>query len=197
MESMSSANVKTRKVVDFLREKCHFSNYQIAQFEYLCKSTFSEVSKLLIMGIFFRQHLPLYFFALFILICLRSTTGGLHFYTYMGCFLTTFGYFALAIYILPQISLPVHLEIVFLIASIAVCYRIGLVTSKYRPEQSDMKRQVCRLLSCVFIILYGILLCVIPENNYLTVGFWVIILHALQLVVAKYKRRKETELNVV
>lgn len=182
-----------KAIANYVQTKCHFSNYQMAQLNYLFKSLFSDVSKLLIMGLFFHRHLALYFFALCIMIWLRCTTGGLHFYTYWGCFVMSFCYFLLSIYILPNISLPVYLQILLLLAGTIICYRTGLITSKYRPEQPEHKKQICRTVTCTFILLYLVLICIMPENKYIAVGFWVIILHSLQLLAAKYRNGKEAD----
>ncbi len=52
---------------------------------FLFKTLASEISKIIIMGILFHEHITLYFFALFVMIFLRTSMGGLHFYTYAGC----------------------------------------------------------------------------------------------------------------
>lgn len=77
-----------------LKEKYHLSNYQIAQLTFLSKTVFSELSKILIMGVIFHKQLPLYFFSLLIMLVLRCSTGGLHFYTYVGCLTTSIIYMA-------------------------------------------------------------------------------------------------------
>lgn len=175
----------------YLREKYQISNYQIAQLEYVFKTFASELSKMLIMGILFHRFLSLYLFALCVLLCLRNTTGGLHFYTYAGCLACSILYMGLAICILPHLTLPFYGKICALLASLLVCWRVGPVVSKYRREPSPERFRHFRNLTCIFILIYISLLFIIPENPYTTVGFWVIILHSLQLTAAKIRKKGE------
>lgn len=46
----------------YIKDKYGLSNYQIAQLAFVFKSTSSELSKILIMGIVFHNHLRLYAF---------------------------------------------------------------------------------------------------------------------------------------
>ena len=86
----------------FLKEKYNLSNYQIAQLVFLLKTLSSELSKMLIMAILFQNHILLYIFALIIMLCLRCTTGGLHFYTYLSCLVASTIYLWLAVVLLPR-----------------------------------------------------------------------------------------------
>uniref|UniRef100_UPI0040562C58 accessory gene regulator B family protein n=1 Tax=Agathobacter sp. TaxID=2021311 RepID=UPI0040562C58 len=173
-----------------LKEKYHLSNYQIAQLIFLAKTFFSEASKILIMGIIFHKQLPLYFFALFIMLLLRCSTGGLHFYTYTGCLVTSVIYVWLAIVFLPNIKIPFNIKLLLLLICAIVCYHIGPVPSKYRPPFRDHFIQKCKSIVSSFIFFYSLFLYVMPESTYSTVGFWIIILHSLQLLIAKYTRKE-------
>lgn len=177
-------------VKTFLKEKYGLTSYQAAQISFVCKTLGSELSKLLIMGLLFHNCLPYYFFSLFVMLILRCLMGGLHFYTYWGCLASSILYIFCAIYVLPNISLPSYLQLTTLAASIGLCYLIGPVISKYRPDACRKHFKRNTNFACKFIFFYALLLYVIPENNYSIIGFWVIILHSLQLLAAKiYERR--------
>lgn len=169
-----------------LKQKYHLSNYQIAQLTFLSKTVFSELSKVLIMGVIFHKQLPLYFFSLLIMLVLRCSTGGLHFYTYIGCLTTSIIYIWLGIILLPKILIPPNLKIILLIICIIICYHIGPIPSKYRPPFNDDFIKRCKKTISCFIFLYTLILYIMPKSTYLTVGFWIIILHSLQLTTAKY-----------
>ena len=173
-----------------LKEKHNLSNYQIAQLEFLGKTLLSEISKTLIMGIIFHKHLPTYFFALLIMLVLRCSTGGIHFYTYVGCLTTSIIFLWAGIILLPNIAVPLIVKLILLLLCIISCYYIGPVPSKYRPPYSRKFIQKCKLVISAFIFLYTIVLYVVPESPYINVGFWIIILHSLQLLVAKYTRKE-------
>lgn len=177
-------------VLKHFQIKYNFTNYQIAQLKFLFITLASEISKILIMGIFFYNKLPLYFFAIFVMLCLRSTTGGIHFYTYVSCLLASVTFLWLAIRILPLIHLPIFMSLILLLGCIITCYMIGPVTSKYRPTPSQNKAQKYRSLTCGFVFIYTVVFYIFPENSYLIIGFWVIILHSLQLILAKLKRKE-------
>ncbi len=172
-----------------LKEKYQLSNYQIAQIAFLFKTLFSELSKMLIMGILFHNQLTLYLFVLFVMLFLRCSTGGLHFYTYWGCLTSSIIFVGLALLILPLIHLPSHIQLILLLICILVCNFVGPVVSKYRPTPSKELYSRGKNTTCKFIFIYSLVLYIIPENTYITVGFWTIILHSLQLIVAKIRKR--------
>ena len=173
----------------YLKEKHHLSNYEIAQIEFLFKTVSSELSKMTIMGIMFHKHLGLYLYALCIMVYLRSTTGGLHFYTYAQCLTGSILYIGSAIFLLPNITLPSYLQLVLLMICILTCYRTGPVVSRYRQEPSPQKFQHCRNITCIGIFIYALITYIMPENQYIIVGFWIIILHSLQLPIAKIRKK--------
>ena len=174
-----------------LKEKYQLSNYQIAQIAFLFKTLLSELSKMLIMGILFHKQVTLYLFALFVMLFLRCSTGGLHFYTYWGCLGCSIIYISLVLWILPTITLPKYMQLLFLLICILMCNFVGPVVSKYRPTPSKELYTRGKNTTCMFIFIYSLILYIIPENTYITVGFWTIILHSLQLIWAKIRKKGE------
>ena len=176
----------------YLKTTYHLSSYQTAQIIFLFQTIFSEISKIVIMGILFHDKLSLYLFALFIMIFLRCSMGGLHFYTYAGCLITSTLYLWLAVYILPDIVIAKYLQIAALLLCILICNYAGPVISKYRPEECKERFTQCRRFITIFIFFFALILYIIPENKYIYVGFWVIILHSLQLLVAKIRKKGDS-----
>ena len=172
-----------------LKDTYHLSSYQVAQLAFLAKTIFSELSKLVIMGFLFHRQFIIYLFALFVMLFLRSSTGGLHLYTYGGCLLTSILYLWLAITALPKLILPPYIQVMFLLISILTCYFVGPVVSKYRPTPSPQHFKRCRNTTCIFIFIFTLLLYIIPDNSYMITGFWIIILHSLQLLAAKIRKK--------
>lgn len=180
----------TEQIKSYLKKNYDLSNYQIAQISFFFKTILSEVSKILIMGFLFHSRLPLYIFALFIMIVLRSFMGGLHFYTYLRCLSSSVIYLGLAVYVLPHLSISPCPQFILLLLSILVCTYIGPITSKYRPESCKRHFTKYKRLAIGFILLYTLILYITPGNNpYLYVGFWVIMLHSLQLIIAKIQTK--------
>lgn len=174
-----------------LKETYHLSNYQIAQIFFLFKTVASEISKIIIMGLLFHEHLKSYLFGLSVMVILRSAMGGLHFYTYISCLITSFLYLWLAIYILPNVTVIKLLQLIILLFCILLCNHVGPITSKYRPPECELYFQRSTHFTCSFIFIYALILYIMPVNHYLTIGFWVIILHSLQLLLAKIPKKGE------
>lgn len=175
----------------YLKNTYQLSSYQIAQVIFLFKTIFSEISKIIIMGILFHDKFTLYLFALFIMIFLRCSMGGLHFYTYAGCLIASTLYLWLAVYLIPNIAVAKYIQTATLLLCILICNYIGPVISKYRPEASKERFARCKKFITIFIFIYALILYIMPENKYLYIGFWVIILHSLQLIVAKIRKKGE------
>lgn len=175
----------------YLTGKCHLSNYQAAQVVFLLKTILSELSKLLIMAILFRRQIIYYLFGLLVMIFLRCTMGCLHFYRYSQCLLASIIYIWLSVIVMPHILIYKYVEIILMIFSILICYYIGPLPSKYRPQYSKQYLTKMRLFTSKFIFLYTLILYIIPRSKFLSVGFWIIILHSLQLVIAKILSKGE------
>lgn len=180
--------MKTLK--QLLKAKYNLSSYQIAQLSFLFRTLSSETSKMFIMAIIFYKELPLYIFTLLTMLILRCTTGGLHFYTYIGCLLTSILYIGISIWFLPNVIIPPNVKILFLLLCIIICNYIGPVPSKYRPPYSKEHVKTYKTVVSIFIFIFTLILYIIPESQFSTIGFWIIILHSLQLILAKYRRKE-------
>jgi len=174
-----------------LKENYHLTNYQVAQIFFLFKTLGSELSKMILMGILFHSKFSLYLFALFIMVFLRSSMGGLHFYTYVSCLAASVFFLWLPLYPLSYITVGLPLRLLTLFVCILICNIIGPIISKYRPDVCKELFPRCKKFVTIFIIFYAALMYIIPENQYLTVGYWVIILNSLQLIVAKIRKKGE------
>lgn len=173
-----------------LMEKYGLSRYQVAQLTFLAKTIASDVSKMFIMAFLFHRQFTLFLFALAIMLVLRCSTGGIHFYTYIECLAGSTLYLWLAIWLLPHIALPFPLMAALSALCALGCFLIGPVPSRYRPPYTEAFKKRCKIIIAGFIMLYTFALCIMPESPYMVVGFWVIILHFLQLLAAKYTRKE-------
>ena len=181
------------RIKRYLTVNHHLSNYQVAQIFFLCKTLFSEISKILLMGVLFAHRLPFYFFALFIMVFLRCSMGGLHFDTYIGCLAASTLYLWLAVVLLPRMAVARALQIIALLLCILICNVVGPVVSKYRPASIQKQFRKNTRFTTLFILIYGLILYRIPQNPYMRVGFWVILLHSLQLMAAKIRKKGEPQ----
>lgn len=172
-----------RNLTASLQSRYSLNDYQIRQLKYMIITFTSEISKLVLLGILFYAKFDSFIFTTLILLLLRKSTGGLHLKTYWGCLIFSAMYYIFAIVILPHIPINVMIQILLLLLCIAINLKIGAVTSSYRPMAND--HQIHRARKNIIIILSLYLFTyMIPTIQYRTIGFWVIILHTLQLTVA-------------
>lgn len=169
-----------------LQAQGKYTNYQIKQIIFLTKSISADISKVIILSILFYNHLTEYLIALTVLFVYRTYSGGLHFNTYLGCLIATGSYFYLAIIVLPLIHIPFLIKFLLLNTCMVIFSKLTPVTSKYRPPLSSTKIILCQNITTTITFLYIIILYIMPENPYITIGFWIIILHLLQLIFAKF-----------
>ena len=180
---------------DFLKEQYEFSDYQIAQLKYFFKTVTAEFSKLAIMAFLFRDKIGLYFFAITVMLLLRTSTGGLHCKTYWGCFGVSLGYMVLSIEILPLLTVNKLLQLVLLFICMLVNHYIGPITSAVRrPLQEHVIKRV-RIQAFLIIFFYLTLTYILPETPYITAGFWVVILHTVQLIAAKILKKGKSKIK--
>ena len=165
-----------------IKQKYNISNYQAEQIIFVIKRLGSELSKLLI--IFLEDFLS-FLFQLIFMCFLRSFSGGFHFYSYWSCLLASVLYMSSLVFIFPNITLPLYMQIFLLSISFCICYLIGPVLSKYRINFPKKQLYFCRNVTCSIIFLFSLILYIIPQNRYMVAGSWMIILHSLQLLAAK------------
>lgn len=182
-------------MLTYIQKKFDFSDYQIAQLRYFFLTFFGELSKLVMLGFLFRKHLLLFIWAVFILHLTRSSLGGMHCKTYWGCFFMSLMYLTLAIEVLPRISVNKFFQMTALIVCIMVSHHIGPITSKLHPVLSERVCTKLKIKICVIFFIYYILLYIMPENQYITVGFWVIILNTIQLVAAQLAKPSKLQVK--
>jgi accessory gene regulator B len=186
-------------ILDKIQEEYGFSDYQIKLLRFSFTGILYDLSKTLILGIYFCiiGRFPEFLFALIPLVLLRIRSGGIHFRKYWTCFFFSFLYFCLAIHILP-VLVPMHPLAVYpvLLVCAVTDYLVGPNTLKEKIVVRDavMKdAQSSRIkkakIECFQVVLIVAILCFLfPENRYLIVSFWTVVIHAVQLVITKVMR---------
>lgn len=173
-----------------------FSDYQIKLLRYSFTGILYDVSKTLIFLVFFIaiDKLPEFIFAVVPLILLRTRTGGIHLRKYWTCFLASFIYLYTVINILP-VMVTVHPLVIYLILLLCAIldYVIGPATMKERTCSQDefilnKKKELtkkAKIQSFQVVFLVAVLFYIFPDNRYLIVSFWTVVLHTLQLSITK------------
>ncbi len=182
---------KDRSIQNYLRVNFDYSDFQIGQIKYTVTSILSEVSKMILMGIFFAftDHLVLYIYAVAVLLSLRTCTGGLHMKHYISCFLVSFALLYCGIILLPMISLARPIYFVGLLLCICINEYCAPVVSSYRPTPDGFRIKKAKKQALIVITAYALIMHVCPLNSYMITGFWMICLQSFQLLIAKVIRK--------
>lgn len=174
---------------ELLKSTYHFTDYQIAQLEFLAKTLSSEFSKIFIIGLFFWKELPFFFVSMLVISVLRTSTGGLHCKTYLSCLAASWLYIVFTIKLLPLLPIEQIPAIFMLILCAITDYKIGPVTSDVHLPLTESSKRKGRLCTLFTIIAFLILMIFFPENTCVITGFWIIISHTLQLIAAKIRKK--------
>lgn len=170
-----------------MNQKTLTPEYKLRLKNYYKKCIISEGSKLILFSLIF-DLLSLfkeYLIALLILLVLRTNGGGLHCKKYRSCFLLSFsmilGNIVLAHYFAPTLKV---LCIVLLIC-LPVMMVLVPITSAYRPNLSTKIVKKSKIITFIFILFFILCSCTIAPDILRNIGFWTIIMHTGQLILAQ------------
>lgn len=172
-----------------LKTQYAFSDYQVAQLEFVCKTLAAELSKLLIIGLFFLDRFPIYVVSILLLAFLRVSTGGLHCKKYLSCLLVSFLYVFLCIQILPLIYVNKLFQMILLFLCLLINYYLGPVLSDVHLPLSSKRIKGVKIQAFIIIFFVLIVTYILPENALITSCFWIVVLHTLQLLMAKIRKK--------
>lgn len=123
------------------------------------------------------------------LLPLRCNIGGLHFKTYRTCLLVTFSIFIVAIIILPKFILTKVKVILLMFLCLILTLIIGPIINPTRPSLSKFQIKKSKKRAAIIFVIYTILYCIFPDNQYIICGIWITIEQTIQLLLAKIQRR--------
>ena len=193
-------------IFEELQKTYNYSNYQIALIKYALSAIFSECSKLILLSLFYIYigRFSYFFMSICVLLLLRINGGGFHCKHYITCLLFTFLLLLASVVILPKyISLNPVIMLISLMICLLINYYIGPIASPFRPSPDSLLLKSCKnncfLVIFIYIIIVSIFNTNIILNIYLTIGYWTIILHTLQMILAKIlmKGRYEYEIKEI
>ncbi len=169
------------------KDKKELTEYESKLKEYYWKCFISEISKVIFfLIIFVLLGLTVeYLIALFFLMLFRINGGGLHFQHFVSCLIVSFAFLAvsilLALYITPQ---PIFM-IISLLLCIPIIYHLVPITSVNRPPATPEQIRKSKRNTCIIMVVLILLICICPDTIYLHIGYWTVILHMLQLIIAQ------------
>lgn len=181
-----------RVISNYLDTIPDLSTYDKAKLNYFFSCIVYEGSKIIVFLLFFvaTQHLKGFLYSMLILLPLRIISGGLHFKHYVSCLAFSFGYFYLVNIPLINIIPDFRVTLIVLCICILVNYQIGPITSDSRPNLTPEEIKRGRLRILVATAYDTILTLLFYETPLAPIGFWTIILHSVQLVIAKLRKKR-------
>jgi accessory gene regulator protein AgrB len=120
----------------YIQKKYDFNSYQIAQLKFFFLTLISELSKIIILGIYFIDQYFLFIWCLLIFHLMRTTTGGIHCRNYISCLAVSFFFFFLCISVLANININKTTELILLLICTFIDYKIGPVISPIHMDLS-------------------------------------------------------------
>lgn len=183
-----------KDISPYLSREFHFTELEIARIRYVIISFISETSKLAVLFTAFslmnRQKELLA--AILVLLSIRNFTGGIHLSHYLSCLLFTFSFLLCAVGLAELCFPSLWIQILCLAVGILIVGVIGPVSSDRRPAPSKKKGNIFRIIACMVLLVYILLLLNVRYLPFRNLIFWVSILQILQLAAAKLiKERKQ------
>lgn len=181
-----------RAISDYLNIVSDISASEKARLNYFFSCIIYEGSEIILFLLFFAltKHIKGFLYSILILLPLRVISGGLHFKHYLSCLAFSFGYFYLVIVPLSDSMPAYNVTLVTLCIGILINCYIGPVTSDSRPVLSaeDIKRGKLHIFIAT---IYDTLLTMLFYDTELApVGFWTIMLHSVQLIIARLRKKR-------
>lgn len=176
----------------------NFSTEEITLLHYFLLCFIYEISKFIIMFIFFSLfHIQGQFCAaVLVLLSIRNFYGGVHFNHYSTCFGFTFIFFATSLVLNEYIYFNNTIQVYIIMLCLIISYIISPITSTNRPKLSHKLENNFHLAGKIIISIYAILFITLKTFPCRNICFWVIVLQTLQLLAAqqiKKRRRQECE----
>ncbi|MDD2446269.1 MAG: accessory gene regulator B family protein [Tissierellia bacterium] len=173
-------------IVNYFEKEFNLSEIEKAKLEYSLNVLFTDISKLLILFIIFSifGKVKEFLFSMLALLSIRPFTGGLHFNTYLGCFIFTGLFFSSVITLYNLVALSNYSTFIFAFSFITTL-TIAPIIHKNRPSYSKHKLKQFKVMGLANISIHFLLYFLAPENPYLNISAWVILLQSIQLIIKK------------
>lgn len=180
------------KVLKYIQIHYGYSDYEIAQVKYFLTVLSTEISKFIILALFWwhKGALLSFIWAMCIFALLRSCSGGIHLKYYFSCFIASFIHFILCVDILPKHHISKLQMGISLFLWVYLIIRYTPTVSKYRHTPTLDQTNICRKKISIYLIIFIIAIYCIPNLQTSYVIYWSISLHALQLSLSQITGRR-------
>lgn len=170
--------------------KTELTKYEKAILLFYLKGTLSDLSKALIFFFIFYilgLHKEI-LWGLFFLLIFRVFSGGIHCKTYIRCLLLSFVILSSGVMLGSFIFLPKHfsIPISFLCGMLTIIFSPVLASS--RPVLTTHEIKQAKIHEGIVLICFEMLFIFSEAKSYLNIGFWILVIHTIQLIVAYVRR---------
>ncbi len=185
-----------QRLLHVAKERVNLSPKEQTFLIFRIKCILYDISKLILFIAFFAamHKLNSFVYAFLIFFPIRRISGGLHFKHYVSCLIFSFVYMYLAVVVLAPIRLEFAVVVPILTICAIVIYWIGPIRPPSRPALSRPEFEEHRKKALSIVCYEAVLIVLFFDNPLSGAGYWTIILHALQLIVA-FMMKKGGERN--
>lgn len=160
--------------------------------KYYIQCVISEGSKLFIFSILFNALALFqeYIITLIIMLILRTNGGGIHCRKYSSCFLLSFSMILGNIVLAQYYPTNSSIRLIVLLLCLPIAVALVPITSYSRPKLKNKVIKKSKLITFLFILFFLLYTYLIPPNTVQAIGFWSIIMHTCQLILANILKRR-------
>ena len=179
-------------LADFIDENMNVSERDKKMLLFSIQCILYDVSKLLLFVLIFSllHKLDLFMFAFVILFPLRISSGGLHFKHYSSCLFFSLGYFIFVTLPLAEIVPSLRIRIFSLLLCMIINVMLGPIRSASRPPLPESEIIKCKKKTLLATGFGFLLLILFYNTKFLSVGYWTILLHSVQLIIANIQKKR-------
>lgn len=172
--------------------KNKYTPQELAMVRYFYLSIFYEVSKFLLLYLFycFMGEKTAYLISIAVLLSVRNFFGGIHFRHYSSCLAFTFIFTHSSILLSHAVEIIPYVQTGILFLCMVTSCIIRPITSKSRPPLTAKQRQIYTFCGFLVMLAYVIFFALFDRFPYRNLCFWVIFLQTLQLIAAKIINKK-------
>ncbi len=181
-----------KRLSNYINSISELNDTEKAKLNYILSCLVCEGSKLLLFFLYFGSihKFPGILYSLMLLLPLRMISGGLHFKHYTSCLIFSFMYLYLVNLVLMLFKLSFGTSVLILFLCVVINCKIGPIRSPNRPRIT-LEQHKKGQLYILFATTYELLLTALFFDTHLsTIGFWTIVLHTVQLIIAKLIQKR-------
>ena len=167
-----------------LKNNSNYTQIENLKIKYILSILVSELSKFILLALIFNffGYLSDFMLLTLSLLIFRPHIGGLHFNSYLKCFLITFAFSLAIIFSKNLFVLNTNTILILGLFNLLAIYFLAPLVSKYKrehlPPRASWKITSLALLHIVALLSF-------PQNPYLLVTIWALFFQSLQLIIGR------------